>query len=61
MRVFAGLLLFAAVLLSAVAVRAKAGPPIPVPTVKVTEAIELATGYFLDKEARAVDTKEFKK
>jgi hypothetical protein len=49
------------VLLSAGAAWSKAGAPIPVPEVKIAEAIELATKYFLDKETRVFDAKEFKK
>jgi hypothetical protein len=50
-----------AVLFSVAAVWSKAGPAIPLPQVKVAEAIELATKYFLDKETRVFDIKEFKK
>jgi len=47
--------------MAAASAASKSGAPIPVPKVKITEAIELATSYFLDKETRAIDTKEFKK
>ena len=47
--------------LAAAGAASKSGAPIPVPKVKITDAIELATSYFLNKETRAIDTGEFKK
>jgi len=47
--------------MAAAGAASKSGAPIPVPEVKITDAIELATSYFLDKETRAIDTREFKK
>lgn len=57
------MLLLSAVVFSMAAAGAasKSGAPIPVPKVNITEAIDLATKYFLNKESRAIDTKEFKK
>lgn len=61
MRKFLHISLALAVTLSAGVIWSKSGSPIPLPKVKVTEAIELATKHFLDKETRVFDTKEFKK
>ncbi len=58
---FLALTIALAVLLVSTAARPKAGPPIPVPKVSVTEAIELATKHFLNKESRVIDAGTFKK
>ena len=60
-KILAFSLAIAVLLIGSGAAWSKSGSPIPVPKVTVTEAIELATKYFLEKETRAVDTKDFKK
>lgn len=40
---------------------ADAGPPIPVPEISLTEAVELTKDYFVSKETRNIDGKDFKK
>lgn len=39
---------------------AKAGPPIPVPGISISEAIDIAEEYFYNKETRMVDSDYFK-
>ncbi len=40
---------------------AKAGPPIPAPTLTITEATALASNYFYGSETRIVDGEQCKK
>jgi len=39
---------------------AKSGPPIPVPRLSISEAVDIAQQYFYNKEARIADRDYFK-
>ena len=39
---------------------AKSSPPIPVPEISISEAIDIAEEYFYNKETRVVDSDYFK-
>ena len=53
-------ILFGMVLIFSTTVFAKAGPPIPVPQISITEAITIAQNYFYNEENRIVDAEFFK-